>query len=128
MVKGFPSIEHLAGSCESCILGKHHREKFIYGVSYRAKVPLELVHTYLCGPTQTPYLNTYVYFITFIDDYSNKTWVYLLKQKSQSFDVFKIFKAMAEKESNIFIKVLRLDRGGEFMSNEFMEFCKYHGI
>ena len=52
---------------------------------------------------------------TFIDDYSRKTWVYLLKQKSQALDVFKSFKAMAEKESNKFIKFLRLDGGGEYM-------------
>ena len=112
MVKGFPSIEQLAGSCESCILGKHHREKFIYGVLYRAKAPLELAHTDLCGPMQTPYLTGNVYFMIFIDDYSKKTWVYLLKQKSQAFDVFKIFKAMAKKESNIFIKVFGSDGGG----------------
>jgi len=128
MVKGLPSIEQPAGSCESCILGKHHREKFISGVSNRAKEPLELVHTDLCGPMQTPSLTGNVYFMSFIDDYSRKTWVYLLKQKSQAFDVFKSFKAMAEKESNIFIKVLRSDGGGEYMSNEFMDFCKYHGI
>ena len=66
--------------------------------------------------------------MSFIDDYSRKTWVYLLKHKSRAFDVFKSFKAMSEKESNRFIKVLRSDRGGEYMSNEFMEFCKYHGI
>ena len=79
-------------------MGKHHREKFIYGVSYREKAPLEMVHTYLCGPMQTTFLTSNVYFMTFIDDYSQKTWVYLLKQKSQGFDVFKSFKAMAEKE------------------------------
>ena len=66
--------------------------------------------------------------MSFIDDYSRKTWLYLLKQKSQAFYVFKTFKAMAEKESNKFIKVLRSDGGGEYMSNEFMDFCKYHGI
>ena len=54
--------------------------------------------------------------------------MYLLKHKSQAFDVFKSFKAMVEKESNIFIKVLRSYRGGEYMSNEFMEFCQYYGI
>ena len=35
---------------------------------------------------------------------------------------------MAEKESNIFIKVLRSYRGVEYMLNEFMEFCQYYGI
>ena len=53
---GLIIITHLAGSCESCILGKHHREKCISGVSNREKAPLEPVHTYLCGPMQTPSL------------------------------------------------------------------------
>ena len=53
MMKGFPNIQQPASSCESCILAKHHRGKFIYGVSYMAKAPLELVHTDLCGPLQT---------------------------------------------------------------------------
>ena len=43
-VKRFPNIEQPSASCESCILGKHHREKFISGVSYREKSPLEMVH------------------------------------------------------------------------------------
>ena len=57
-----------------------------------------MVHTDLCGPMQTPSLTGNVDFMTCIDDYSRNTWVYLLKQKSQAFDVFKSFKAMAEKE------------------------------
>ena len=86
-------------------MGKHHREKFIFGVSNRTKEPLELVHTDLCGPMQTTSLTGNVYFMNFIDDYSKKTWVYLLKHKSQVFDMLKSFKAMAEKESDRFIKV-----------------------
>ena len=70
MVKGFPGIEQPTGSCESCILGKNHRDKFIYGVSNRAKVSLELVHIDLCGPMQTPSLTGNVYFMTSINDYS----------------------------------------------------------
>ena len=42
--------------------------------------------------------------------------------------MFKSFKSMVENESDRFIKVLRSDRGGEYMSNEFMEFCQYYGI
>ena len=45
-----------------------------------------------------------------------KTWVYFLKQKYQAFDGFKSFKAMDEKESVRFIKVLRSDRGGEYVN------------
>ena len=96
--------------------------------SHTTKAPLEMVHTDLCGPMQTPSLTGNVYFMTFIDDFSQKTWVYLLKQKSQSFHVFKSFKAMVEKESDRFIKVLRSNRGVEYMSNDFVKFCQYYGI
>ena len=48
---------------------------------------------------QTPSLNGSVYFMTFIDDFSRKTWLYLLKQKSEAFEVFKRFKSMVENES-----------------------------
>jgi hypothetical protein len=54
MVKGLPCIQQPASSCESCILGKHHKEKFVSCVSYREKDPLEILHTDLCGPMQTP--------------------------------------------------------------------------
>ena len=70
MVKGLSSIEQPTRSCESCILGKHHREKFISGVSNRAKAPLEMVHTDLCGPMQTLSLAGNVYFMNFFDDFS----------------------------------------------------------
>jgi hypothetical protein len=79
MVKGLPNIQQPTNSCESCILAKHQRDKFIYGVSYRDKDPLEIFHTDLCGPMKTSSLNGNVYFMTFIDDFSRKNWVYLLK-------------------------------------------------
>jgi len=127
-VKGLPCIQQPASSCESFILGKHHREKFVSGVSYRAKTRLEIVHADLCGPMQTPYLTGCVYFMTFIDDFSRKTWLYLLKQNSEAFDVFNKFKSMVENESGRTIKIFRSDGGGEYKLNEFIEFCGLHGI
>ena len=66
MVKGLPNIQQPMSSCKSCILAKHNRHKFVYGVSDRVKSPLEIVHTDLCGPMQTPSLVGDVYFLTFI--------------------------------------------------------------
>jgi hypothetical protein len=57
--------------------------------------------------------------VTFIDDYSRKVWVYLLKRKSYVFNTFKQFKYFVEKSIDRSIKCLRADNGGEFTSIEF---------
>jgi transposase InsO family protein len=90
--------------------------------------PLELVYTYLCGPTRTQILQGENYFMFFIDDYSRMTWVTFLKEKSEVFEKFKAFKTLVENETNLKIKCLRSDRGGEFISNEYVELCELHGI
>ena len=99
MVNGLLLIEQPNKLCEGCILGKHHRESSLVGKSYRSRAPLEIVHSYLCGYMQTPSIGNNLYFITFIDDYSRKTWVYFLKHKLEAFKVFKQFKVMVEKQS-----------------------------
>jgi hypothetical protein len=57
-----------------------------------------------------------------IDDYTRMTWVSFLKNKSEAFEKFKAFKALVENETDLKIKCLRSDNGGEFTSNEFEEF------
>jgi hypothetical protein len=41
-------------------------------------------------------ISGYVYYVSFIDDYSHKTWIYLLKSKDEVFSKFKEFKALIE--------------------------------
>ena len=77
---------------------------------------------------QTTSLRGYVYYASFIDDYSRKTWIYFLKKKDEVFERFKEFKALVENLYEKRIKILRLDNGGEFTSSEFNEYCKEVGI
>ena len=116
MVRGLPLIEKPVSLCEGCILGKQHRESFPSRKSIRAKAPLEIVHSDLCGPMQTPSLAGSHYILTVIDDFTRKTWVYFLKNKSEVFERFCNFKALVENQSGLHIKVLRTDRGGEYIS------------
>ena len=74
--------------------------------------PLEIIHTDLCGPIRTKSMQGDRYFMFLIDDYTRMTWVAFLKEKSEAFEKFKIFKAMAENESRMKIKCLRSDNGG----------------
>jgi hypothetical protein len=72
-------VDH-EGVCKGCAQGKNIKNPFsksdnkVEGVS-------ELIHSYLCGPIPSTSLSGYVYYVSFIDDYSRKTWVYFLKSK-----------------------------------------------
>jgi hypothetical protein len=128
MVIGLPELEVQHQVCESCVLGKHHREVFPSAATFRAKSPLELVHIDLCGPMQTESIGGSFYVLTFIDDYSRMTWVYFIRSKSETFSRFKEFKAMKEKQSGHYVKVLKSDGGGEYDSKSFTQYCKEQGI
>jgi hypothetical protein len=61
-------------------------------------------------------------------DYRRMTAICFLKNKSEDFENFKIYKEMVENEMDSRIKCLRYDNGGEFTSKEFMDYCNNHGI
>ena len=78
MVTSLPQIQNPSQVCEECVDGKQHRDPFPKGKTCRAKKVLELIHSDLCGPINPTSNSGKHYFITFIDDYSLKTWVYFL--------------------------------------------------
>ena len=75
------------GFCEHCVLGKAHRVKFNTG-EHNTKGTLDYIHSDLWGPAQAVTHGGARYFLSFIDDYSRKLWVYVLKSKEQVFETF----------------------------------------
>ncbi|CAJ2653193.1 unnamed protein product [Trifolium pratense] len=128
MVRGLPALKELDENCADCLEGKQHRDAIPKQPNWRASSKLELVHSDICGPINPKSNSGNRYFITFTNDLTRKTWIYLLKEKSSSLETFKQFKAMVEKESSCSIQCLRTDRGGEYTSNAFNDFCSNHGI
>ncbi|KAJ0795822.1 putative RNA-directed DNA polymerase [Helianthus annuus] len=129
VVKGLPKISKQQSKvCESCMLGKHARKSFSKNPTWHASKPLQLVHSDICGPMQTSSIRGCKYFITFIDDFSRKTWVYFLKLKSEALYHFKTFKNLVENQMDQKIKCIRTDRGGEYCGSEFQEFLREKGI
>ena len=126
-VQGLPNLTFEKKFCEGCVIAKHARNSF-GKAKYRAKKPLELIHTDICGPITPGSFSKKRYFITFIDDFSRKCWVYFLQEKSEAFETFKKFKVMVEKSTGQHVRGLRSDRGGEYLSNSFKKFCDEHGI
>ena len=93
--------------CGSCQYGKQVRAHFKAKVCQSTSCPLELVHTHLCGPARIQTLHGELYFMLFIDDFSCMTWVTFLRNKSEAFEKFKLFKAKTENECGQKIKCLR---------------------
>ncbi|GJS23807.1 reverse transcriptase domain-containing protein [Tanacetum coccineum] len=55
-------------------------------------------------------------------------YVYLINTKDEALNMFKTYKAEVENQLDKKIKILRSDRGGEYESNDFAEFCSTFGI
>ncbi|GJR49488.1 retrotransposon protein, putative, ty1-copia subclass [Tanacetum coccineum] len=114
-------------NCVSCMSGKMAQKPYTYQME-RAKDLLGLLHIDVCGPFKTVSKQGASYFITFTDDFSRYGYVYLLKHKHEVFETFKVFQKEVENQLGKTIKLLRSNRRGEYMSQEFLDHLKEHGI
>ncbi|KAL8162473.1 hypothetical protein V2J09_013962 [Rumex salicifolius] len=112
MVHGLPKLLPLTDVCVDCLNGKQTRVPIPKQSTWRSSQPLELVYSDICGPISPMSHSGKQYFLSFIDDFSRKGWVYLLAEKSEAFERFKAFKLIAEKEVGVALRCLRTDRGG----------------
>lgn len=128
MAHGIPRLIQPSRKCEGCLMSKQSRSPFPSRARFEASEKLELIYADICGPISpvTPGGNRY--FLLFVDDFSRKMWVYLLKEKSDAFLVFKRFKVLVENRTERRIKMLRTDRGGEFCPRDFVSYCEEVGI
>jgi histone deacetylase 1/2 len=98
--------------CDACQQGKSHQLPF--SESNRVvNTPLELIFSDVWGHTQTS-VNGHNYYVSFIDAYSRFTWLYLIKRKSDVFDVFLQFQAHVEHLLKTKIISVQSDWGGEY--------------
>lgn len=89
---------------------------------------LELVHGDICGPVtpSTPSGNKML--LLLIDDLSRYMWLLLLSSKDQAASAIRRFKAGVEAESKKKLCTLHGDRGTEFTTHAFVEYCAKQGI
>ncbi|CAA7409651.1 unnamed protein product [Spirodela intermedia] len=128
LVRGLPAVGQVDQLCEACLAGKQKRSPFPQQGEYRARHVLELVHSDLCGPIAPETPNGSKYFLLFVDDRSRYMWVAMLRSKDRAAVAIKEIKARVEGESGLKLGALRTDRGGEFTSHEFVEYCVGEGI
>ena len=68
------------------------------------------------------------YYLSIIDDYTRKLWVYILTEKTETFEKFKMWCKEVELEKSRSVKCLRTDNSLEYLSIEFDVFCKEKGM
>lgn len=106
--------------CEACIQGKMQRKPFPEASESTTSEVMELVHTDICGPMRAKTIGGRRYFLTFVDDYSKYTVVYILRKKSDAFDKLQEYVEMARTQFNKIPKILRSDNR---LSNHWKQSC-----
>ncbi|CAN1310245.1 Retrovirus-related Pol polyprotein from transposon TNT 1-94 [Linum perenne] len=113
--------------CHVCVEAKFNKKPF-KTVNKRASCLLELIHSDLADFKGIESKGGKNYYITFVDDYSRYTKVYLLRTKDEAEHKFIAYKAEVENQLDRRIKRLRTDRGGEYSSKFLNEMCELNGI
>nr|KAJ0205253.1 hypothetical protein LSAT_V11C500244610 [Lactuca sativa] len=111
ILKGLPQLKVKTNIiCAGCQYGKAHKLPYKES-NFRAKKPLELIHSDVFGPVKQTSVSGMRYMVTFIDDYSRYVWVFFMKEKSETFSKFLEFKTTVKGEVRKKIRCLRSDNG-----------------
>ena len=113
--------------CEVWALAKSHRSSYPTSLN-KSVFPFMIVHSDVWGPAKIPTLNGSRWFVSFIDDHSRMTWVYLMKTKQEVCSLFIQFHTMVATQYKTPIQIFRTDNGGEFVNHELKQFLHTHGI
>ena len=99
-----------------------------FRVNKRASAPFKLIHSNVWGscPVMSP--TGFKYFVTFVDDFSRVTWLYLMKSRSELFSHFTAFCAEIKTQFHVPIQILRSDNAKEYLSKPFQSFMLQHKI
>ena len=80
--------------CDACQQGKSHQLPYPTTTSVSAS-PIDLIFSDVWGPTPT-LIGRHNYYVSFIDDHSKFTWLYLLRHKSEVSQCFRDFHNLVE--------------------------------
>lgn len=114
--------------CSICAQTKITRLPFTKVSGKVTKRPLEVVHSDICGPISPTTYDNKRYFLTFLDDYTHFSMVYLLESKNEVFKCFTEFEARVTNLTGYRIGSLYCDNGSEYCSHNFKAFCRTKGI
>ena len=113
-------------TCPNCLEGKMARKPF--GKAIRAQIPLQLVHSEVCGPMNVRAKHGASYYITFIDDFTRFGYVYLIFHKSEALWCFIKLLNLVKNQKDVELNALRTDPGCEYLPDQFRKIYDEKGI
>ncbi|CAL5369179.1 unnamed protein product [Camellia sinensis] len=119
------SIDDIS-ECRGCKIPKMSALPFNKSSSISSS-HFQLVRTDVWGPSPIVTKGGSQYYVSFVDDYSRFTWMYLMTRKSDFYKIYFNFHSMIRTQFSTTSKVLRSNLGGEYYLSEFEEFLVTHG-
>jgi len=80
-----------------------------------------LIHSDVWGPFPVATKGGSRYYVSFIYNHTRYCWVYLMKHRSEFFEIHAAFRAFIKTQHSDVIKCFRCDLGGEYTSNKFCQ-------
>lgn len=113
--------------CEICQFSKHVRSHFPIQ-SYKASRPFSLIHSDIWGLSRIKNVTGTRWFVSFIDDHTRLTWVFLMKDKFETSQIFKKFQIMIQTQFQSKIQILKSDNTRDYFNSILGEFLAKEGI
>ena len=116
------------GACDSCEYAKTTRKPIGKERDPPRRENLgDEVHTDLWGPSPVQTPGHSQYYVSFTDDHTRYTTLYLQKTKAEMFASYKSYEAWLSTQFDVKIKCLHSDRGGKYLSKEFSQHLQLKG-
>nr|GFA30258.1 hypothetical protein [Tanacetum cinerariifolium] len=129
IVVGLPKLKFVKDHlCSSCELGKAKRKSFQTKLTPSSKRRLQLLHMGLCGPMRVASINGKRYVLVIIDDYSRYTWTHFLRSKDETPEVLIDFLRLVQRGLQAQVRVVRTDKGTEFLNQTLHAYFAAEGI
>ena len=112
--------------CDTYELAKHHRDSFPLSNS-RSK-PFSLIHTDIWGPSRISNISGARWFVSFIDDCTRTTWLFLMKEKSEVSNIFQFFYKMINTQFGVSIKRVKSDNARDYFNHILSHFFQKEGV
>ena len=80
------------------------------------------------GPYRITNISGKIWSISFVDDHTRTTWIFLTKEKSEAYLIFKKFHSMIQNQFQDKVQVLKIDNAKEYFHNILGECLLDNGI